>query len=44
MTNIEIFIELNNQIYWIGYAQALAKSDPSKFNYEYTEFLNHYHF
>lgn len=41
-TMLEIFIELTNQIYWAGYAQELAKSDPVLFQFEFNEFINSY--
>jgi hypothetical protein len=40
---LEIFIELTNQIFWDGYAQELAKSNPAGFDFEFNEFLNSYH-
>jgi hypothetical protein len=39
---LELFIELTNQIFWVGYAQELAKSDPALFTFEFNEFLNAY--
>jgi hypothetical protein len=39
---ITLFIELTDQIYWIGYAQELAKSNPALFQFEFNEFLNNY--
>jgi len=39
---LELFIELTNQIFWAGYAQELAKSDPALFQFEFNEFLNTY--
>jgi hypothetical protein len=39
---LEIFIELTNQIFWIGYAQQLAKDDPQAFQTEFNDFLNTY--
>jgi hypothetical protein len=36
----EIFYDLLNQIYWDGYAEDLAGSNPEKFNFELNEFLN----
>ena len=39
---IQLFIELTNQIYWVGYAQELAKSNPALFQFEFNEFLNSY--
>ena len=41
---IQLFIELTNQIYWVGYAQELAKSDPQAFQFELNDFLNAYNF
>ena len=41
-TMLELFIELTNQIFWVGYAQELACSNPSLFQFEYNEFLNAY--
>jgi hypothetical protein len=39
---LEIFIELTNQIFWDGYAQELAKENPTVFQLEFKEFLNTY--
>jgi len=39
---LELFIELTNQIFWVGYAQELAVSDPALFQFEFNEFLNNY--
>jgi len=39
---LELFIELTNQIFWDGYAQELAKSNTSHFQFEFNEFLNTY--
>jgi len=39
---LEIFIELTNQIYWVGYAQELAKDNPALFQFEFNEFINTY--
>lgn len=39
---LELFIELTNQIFWVGYAQELANSDPALFQFEFNEFLNTY--
>jgi hypothetical protein len=39
---IQLFIELTDQIYWVGYAQELAKSDPALFQFELNEFMNAY--
>jgi hypothetical protein len=41
-TMLEIFIELTNQIFWDGYAQELAKENPTVFQLEFKEFLNTY--
>lgn len=42
MASLEIFIELTNQIFWEGYAEQLAISNPAQFNYELSEFMNLY--
>ena len=39
---IQLFIELTNQIYWDGYAEELAKSNPALFHFEFNEFINSY--
>lgn len=39
---IEIFIELTNQIFWEGYAEQLASSNPAQFQLELAEFRNSY--
>lgn len=39
---LELFIELTNQIFWVGYAQQLAISDPALYQFEFNEFLNAY--
>jgi hypothetical protein len=39
---IEIFIELTNQIFWDGYAEQLAATNPAAFNMELAEFINQY--
>jgi hypothetical protein len=39
---IQLFTELTDQIYWVGYAQELAKSDPVLFQFEFNEFVNAY--
>lgn len=39
---LELFIELTNQIFWVGYAQELASSNPALFQFEFNEFLNTY--
>jgi len=41
---LELFIELTNLIFWNGYAQELAKSDPALFQFEFNEFLNTYQY
>jgi len=41
-TMLELFIELTNQIFWKGYAQELANSNPALFQFEYNEFINTY--
>jgi hypothetical protein len=38
----EQFIELTNQIFWEGYAEALAKENPQAFQFEFNDFLNTY--
>ncbi|HWY38637.1 MAG TPA: hypothetical protein VNY73_08770 [Bacteroidia bacterium] len=39
---LEIFEELTDQIFWKGYAQELAKSNPVLFQFEFAEFVNAY--
>jgi hypothetical protein len=39
---IQLFIELTNQIFWEGYAEQLAKSNPFQFNQELAEFMDCY--
>ena len=39
---IQLFIELTNQIFWEGYAEELAKINPSGFQLELAEFKNSY--
>ncbi|EHQ29679.1 hypothetical protein [Mucilaginibacter paludis] len=39
---IEIFIELTNQIFWEGYAEQLAASNPTAFQMELAEFTDCY--
>ena len=39
---IEAFIELTDQIFWEGYAAALAKENPERFQAELKDFLNTY--
>ncbi len=38
----ELFTEWLNQIFWEGYAEQKAQSDPAGFQLEYAEFLNAY--
>lgn len=42
MTNIEIFIDLMDSLFWEGYTKQLSADNPAKFNFEYNEFLNNY--
>nr|MCS3815463.1 hypothetical protein [Mucilaginibacter sp. X4EP1] len=42
MASLEIFIELTNQIFWDGYAEQLAKDNPTAFSIELREFENLY--
>ena len=39
---LEIFIELTDQLFWKGYAQELARSNPAVFRFEFNEFINTY--
>ncbi|MDR6941392.1 hypothetical protein J2W55_001220 [Mucilaginibacter pocheonensis] len=39
---LEIFIELTDQLFWKGYAQELARSNPAVFQFEFNEFINTY--
>ena len=39
---IEIFVELTNQIFWEGYAEQLAATNPAVFGMELREFENLY--
>ncbi len=39
---IEIFVELTNQIFWEGYAEQLAATNPAAFSRELREFENLY--
>lgn len=41
-SNIELFIELTNTIFWDGYAEQLSKENPALFKYQYEEFCNAY--
>jgi len=38
----ELFIELTDQLFYEGYAEQLAQSDPQKFQTEFNDFLNTY--
>jgi hypothetical protein len=38
----ELFIELTDQLFYEGYAEQLAQSDPQKFQFEFNDFLNTY--
>jgi hypothetical protein len=38
----ELFIELTDQLFYEGYAEQLAKSDPQAFLFQFNEFLNNY--
>jgi len=40
----EQFIELTNQIFWEGYAETLAKENPTRFQLELSDFMNTYQF
>ena len=42
ITMYEQFIELTNQIFWEGYAEALATENPAQFQLEFNDFLNTY--
>ena len=39
MNLYEIFIEFIDSIYFPGYAEQLATTDPDKFTFEYGEFV-----
>jgi len=39
---IQLFIELTNQIFWEGYAEELAISEPARFQFELAEFMDCY--
>lgn len=36
---IETFIEVTDQIFWEGYTEELAESDPQRFQIELNEFI-----
>ena len=38
----ELFIELTDQLFYEGYAEQLAKTDPQAFSIEFNDFLNTY--
>ncbi|MDB5158714.1 MAG: hypothetical protein JWR50_3421 [Mucilaginibacter sp.] len=38
----ELFVELTDQLFYEGYAEQLAKADPSAFQIEFNDFLNTY--
>ncbi|EHQ24638.1 hypothetical protein [Mucilaginibacter paludis] len=38
----ELFIELTDQLFYEGYAEQLAHSDPQAFQFEFNDFLNTY--
>jgi len=38
----ELFVELTDQLFYEGYAEQLAQSDPKKFQIEFNDFLNTY--
>ena len=38
----ELFVELTDQLFYEGYAEQLAHSDPQKFQMEFNDFLNTY--
>lgn len=39
---LDLFIELTDQLFWEGYARALAEENPALFQFEFNEFLNNY--
>lgn len=38
----DLFIELTDQLFYEGYAEQLAKENPSLFQFELNDFLNTY--
>jgi hypothetical protein len=38
----DLFIELTDQLFYEGYAEQLAKTDPQAFQFEFNDFLNTY--
>jgi hypothetical protein len=38
----QLFIELTNQIFWEGYAEQLARNNPTAFQMELAEFADCY--
>ena len=41
-TNIELFIEIMDGLFWEGYAEQLSKENPKAFKSELNQFLNNY--
>lgn len=39
---LELFIEFTDQIFWKGYAEQLAESNPEKYRHELNDFLTLY--
>lgn len=37
---LDDFIDFTDNIYWDGYAEDLALTNPEKFYFEFSEFLN----
>jgi hypothetical protein len=42
--NYEVFIEFLNDIYWEGYAEQLARENPTALQAEHAAFFNNYIF
>ena len=38
----ELFIELQDAIFWAGYIEELARENPEKFIFEFNDFLEDY--
>lgn len=38
----EVFIEQLDALYWNGYAENLADTNPQAFNFELNQFFNNY--
>ncbi len=36
---MKLFVEMNDQIFYEGYTETLSISDPSRFEFEWKEFL-----